>query len=76
MVEPIICSADGLSSDAVEQFYQDREGDLWVATSKGIDRFHETTVITFPTREGLTTEEAESVLATRDGTVLIGNAKR
>src|SRR5208282_196118 len=27
-------SADGLSSDSVESFYQDREGNLWVATSR------------------------------------------
>ncbi len=66
-------AADGLSSDAVEHFYQDREGDLWVATSKGIDRFHDAPVVTFSTREGLTTDEAEAVLGTRDGTVWIDN---
>ncbi|WP_161557193.1 hypothetical protein [Acidisarcina polymorpha] len=32
-------SSDGLSSDAVQHFYQDKEGDVWVVTSKGIDRF-------------------------------------
>jgi ligand-binding sensor domain-containing protein len=46
-------STDGLSSDAVEYFYQDREGDLWVATSKGIDRFHDAPVTTYSTREDL-----------------------
>jgi len=66
-------SADALSSDAVEHFYQDREGDLWVATSKGIDRFHDTPVTTFSTREGLTTDAAEAVLGAHDGTVWIGN---
>ena len=34
-------SADGLSSDSVQGLYEDREGDLWVATSRGIDRFHD-----------------------------------
>ena len=66
-------SADGLSSDTIERFYQDREGNLWVATSKGIDQFHDTPVTSFSTREGLTTDEATSVLGTRDGTVWIGN---
>lgn len=65
--------ADGLSSDAVEHFYQDREGDLWVATSKGIDRFHDTPVTTFSAREGLTTDSVEAVLGARDGTVWLGN---
>jgi signal transduction histidine kinase/ligand-binding sensor domain-containing protein len=68
-------SADGLSSDSVQGLYEDREGDLWVATSRGIDRFHETSVISFSIREGLTAEDADSVLAARDGTVFIGNTQ-
>ena len=68
-------SADGLSSNSVQGMYEDREGDLWVATSRGIDRFHETSVISFSIREGLTAEDADSVLATRDGTIFIGNTK-
>ncbi len=68
-------SADGLSSDSVQGFYEDREGNVWVATSRGIDRFHETRVVSFSIREGLTSEDADSVLAARDGTVWIGNLK-
>jgi signal transduction histidine kinase/ligand-binding sensor domain-containing protein len=67
--------AEGLSSDAVQGFYEDREGDLWVATSRGIDRFHDTKVISFSIREGLTAEDVDSVLAARDGTVWIGNTQ-
>jgi signal transduction histidine kinase/ligand-binding sensor domain-containing protein len=66
-------SADGLSSDAVQGFYEDREGDLWVATSRGIDRFHDTRVVSYSIREGLTSEDVDSVLASRDGAVWIGN---
>jgi signal transduction histidine kinase/ligand-binding sensor domain-containing protein len=66
-------SADGLSSDSVNNFYEDREGNLWVATSKGIDSFHDFRVASFSTREGLTADQVNSVLATRDGTVWIGN---
>jgi signal transduction histidine kinase/ligand-binding sensor domain-containing protein len=68
-------SADGLSSDSVQGFYEDREGDLWVATSRGIDRFHETSVVSFSIREGLAAEDVDSVLAARDGTVWIGNTQ-
>jgi signal transduction histidine kinase/streptogramin lyase len=62
-------SANGLSSDAVYQFYEDREGDLWVATSKGIDCFRDLRVASFSTLEGLSVDEVDSVLASRDGAV-------
>jgi signal transduction histidine kinase/ligand-binding sensor domain-containing protein len=65
-------SADGLSGDFVLGFYEDREGNLWVATSKGIDCFRDLPVVTFSTREGLTTPEVDSVLAAQDGTVWVG----
>jgi ligand-binding sensor domain-containing protein len=66
-------SSDGLSSDAVQYFYQDREGDVWVVTSKGIDCFRELRATTFSLREGLTADGVGSVLATQDGEVWIGN---
>ena len=66
---------DGLSSDSVNSFYQDREGDLWITTSRGIDRFHDTRVASFSIREGLTAESVGSVLAARDGTVWIGTVR-
>jgi signal transduction histidine kinase/ligand-binding sensor domain-containing protein len=65
-------STDGLSSDWVLRFYEDREGNLWVATSKGIDCFRDLRVVTFSTHEGLTTPEVDSVLAAQDGTVWVG----
>jgi len=65
--------ADGLSSDSIQSFYEDREGNVWVATSRGIDRFHDTPVISFSIREGLTSEDADAVFAAHDGTVWIGN---
>jgi signal transduction histidine kinase/ligand-binding sensor domain-containing protein len=65
-------SADGLSSDSVIRFYQDREGNLWVATAHGLDMFRDLRVATFSAREGLGTLEVDSVLASRDGTVWIG----
>jgi signal transduction histidine kinase/ligand-binding sensor domain-containing protein len=68
-------SADGLSSDVVNGFYEDREGDLWVVTTKGIDRFHDVPVAIFSRREGLTAESAQSVLAASDGTVWIANVE-
>jgi signal transduction histidine kinase/ligand-binding sensor domain-containing protein len=66
-------SADGLSSDAVYNFFEDREGDLWTITSEGIDRFREFPIATFSLREGLTAAKAGSVVAARDGSIWIGN---
>ena len=40
-------TADGLSGDAVEQFYEDHEGDLWVLTDGGVDMFRDTPVVSY-----------------------------
>ncbi|MGA8440061.1 MAG: two-component regulator propeller domain-containing protein [Candidatus Sulfotelmatobacter sp.] len=66
-------SGDGLSSDSVQSFFQDREGNLWVVTSAGIDRFHNLPVVSFSIRQGLTAEDVGSVLSAHDGTLWIGN---
>jgi streptogramin lyase len=68
-------SADGLSSDDIYSFYEGREGNLWVATSRGLDNFRDTRVVSFSTREGLSADEVNSVLATRDGSVWIGSSE-
>jgi signal transduction histidine kinase/ligand-binding sensor domain-containing protein len=67
-------AADGLSSDCVYWFYEDREGTVWVTTSEGLDRFRDVAVVTYSKREGLTVDEVDGVLATRDGRVWIGSS--
>jgi len=66
-------SADGLSSDSVVGFYEDSEGNIWIATTEGIDCFRNVRVTTFSTRQGLSANLVDSVLAARDGTIWIGN---
>ncbi|MEI9978614.1 MAG: two-component regulator propeller domain-containing protein [Edaphobacter sp.] len=66
-------SADGLSGDSVTSLYQDKEGDLWVATTGGVDFFRDTPVVNFSMHEGLSADAARSVLASSDGAVWIGN---
>jgi signal transduction histidine kinase len=66
-------SSDGLSGDAVSGLFQDREGNIWIVTSRGIDDFHDIRVASFSTRQGLSADQVNSVLASRDGTVWIGN---
>jgi ligand-binding sensor domain-containing protein len=65
--------ANGLSSDSVNGFYEDREGNLWVATSKGIDIFRDLRVVSFSSSEGLSADVVNSVLGSRDGAIWIGN---
>jgi signal transduction histidine kinase/ligand-binding sensor domain-containing protein len=64
---------DGLAGDSVNAIYQDREGNLWVATHGGVDFFRDTPVVTFSMREGLSADAAGSVQASRDGVVWVGN---
>src|SRR5271166_635344 len=65
---------DGLSSDTVLDFVEDREGIVWAVTSNGIDSFRDPSVTTFSAREGLRTDAAAGVLASRDGTIWVANA--
>src|ERR1700747_2073213 len=58
---------------ALSQFYQDREGNIWVATSQGIDCFRDIPVVSFSMEEGLSGDNVASVLVAHDGTLWVGN---
>ena len=66
--------SDGLSSDFIEGFFEDREGDIWAATLDGLDRFRELAVPSISVNEGLSNATVKSVLAARDGSVWLGTA--
>jgi PAS domain S-box-containing protein len=68
----VFSKSDGLSGDVILSLFEDREGNIWVATTGGIDRFGELSVTTYSTKQGLSSDAAQSVLATRDGSVWIG----
>src|SRR5262249_8271873 len=55
----------------VETIFEDREGNIWVATSGGLDRFREFAVPTFTVNQGLSNAVVYSVLDVMDGSVLI-----
>ena len=67
--------ADGLSGDLIEFLFEDREGDVWIATDGGLDRFRDYAVPTFSVKQGLSDAAATSVLASRDGSVWLGTPK-
>jgi len=66
-------SLDGLSSDAINKIFEDREGNIWVATQEGVDRFRDVKVATFSAHEGLSADLVNAVVASRDGSVWISN---
>jgi signal transduction histidine kinase/ligand-binding sensor domain-containing protein len=67
-------STDGLSGDFVDEFYEDREGNIWASTSKGLDKFSDLQVVTYSASDGIGAEEIHSVISARDGTLWIGEA--
>jgi signal transduction histidine kinase/ligand-binding sensor domain-containing protein len=58
--------ADGLSGDHVKRLFEDREGNIWVATLEGMDRFHALPATTYSRPQGVIGRMG-SVLADRDG---------
>ena len=64
--------ANGLSGDLVTRLFEDREGNIWVVTKNGIDRFRDLAVRTISTNQGLPSVPPWSVLAARDGSVWVG----
>ncbi len=63
---------NGLSGDAILSLFEDREGNIWVATADGLDRFRDSAVPTISTRQGLSNATVLSVLAARDGNIWLG----
>jgi signal transduction histidine kinase/ligand-binding sensor domain-containing protein len=62
-----IGAADGLSDDKVSDLFEDREGNIWVVSPEGIDRFHRVSVVSFSSRQGFRGIGGSAVLASRDG---------
>ena len=52
--------------------FEDREGNIWVATVDGLDRFRDFAVPTITVRQGLSSALVESILAATDGSIWIG----
>ena len=49
----VFARSDGLSSELVASLFEDREGNIWVATVDGLDRFRELAVPTLSVKQGL-----------------------
>ena len=67
----LFTKADGLSGDVVLSVFEDREGNVWVATTGGLDRFRELPVATISVKQGLSSDATQSVLAATDGSIWV-----
>src|SRR5271165_3328738 len=63
--------SDGLSGDIICSLFEDREGNIWVSTSGGLDRFRELPVTTVSVKQGLSSDRTTSVLAATDGSIWV-----
>jgi signal transduction histidine kinase/ligand-binding sensor domain-containing protein len=63
--------ADGLSGNIACSLFEDREGNIWFGSDKGVDRFRKLPVTSLSKAQGLPHEATRSVLATRDGSVWV-----
>ena len=65
--------ADGLSGNIIQTLFEDREGNVWVVTLDGLDRFRNFSVPTLSIDQGLSGSEVWSVLAARDGSLWLAD---
>jgi ligand-binding sensor domain-containing protein/uncharacterized membrane protein YphA (DoxX/SURF4 family) len=65
--------ANGLSSDLILGLYEDREGNIWIGTRGGVDRFSEYKIGRLSTPDGLPADNVVSV-QTRGGQLCAGIA--
>jgi PAS domain S-box-containing protein len=61
--------ADGLSGNIACSLFEDREGNIWFASERGLDRFRKLPVVTYSESQGLSSDTTKSVLASADGSV-------
>jgi signal transduction histidine kinase/ligand-binding sensor domain-containing protein len=65
-------AAQGLSGDQVSSIYEDREGNLWITTDRGVDLFRDVPIVSYTSTEGLTGNATGGVIVLNDGSVLMG----
>jgi ligand-binding sensor domain-containing protein len=64
--------AEGLSDGSVTALFEDREGNIWVATDDGLDRFRDFAVPTISIQQGLSSRGISSIVIARDGSLWVG----
>ena len=70
----VFAPGDGLSGGSITSLFEDREGNVWVATVDGLDRFREFAVTNISVPQGLSSRGVSSVMVARDGSVWLGTS--
>jgi signal transduction histidine kinase/ligand-binding sensor domain-containing protein len=65
-------AAQGLTGDEVHSIYEDKEGNVWVTTDRGVDLFRDIPIVSFSSTEGLSGSDLRSVIARNDNTLWVG----
>jgi signal transduction histidine kinase/ligand-binding sensor domain-containing protein len=65
-------AAEGLTGNEVHSIYEDKEGNLWVTTDKGVDLFRDTPIVSYSSTEGLSGSEIDAVLARSNKSLWLG----
>jgi ligand-binding sensor domain-containing protein len=60
----VFARSNGLSDDFILSLFEDREGNIWVATTQGLDRFRDPAVPTISVEQGLSSAVVGSLLTT------------
>ena len=67
----VFAKSDGLSGDTICSLFEDREGDVWVASTEGLDRFRDLPVTTISVKQRLFSNDTNSVVAATDGSIWV-----
>jgi signal transduction histidine kinase/ligand-binding sensor domain-containing protein len=62
----------GLTGNEVHSIYEDREGNVWVTTDRGVDLFRDVAIVSFSTTEGLSGSDFRGVIARNDHSIWAG----
>lgn len=68
----LIDSNEGLSNNYVNSLIEDREGNFWIATNNGLNKFSGDRFVCYTTNEGLTNNNILSVYISPDNKIWIG----
>jgi len=68
----VFAQSDGLTGDDAQTLFEDREGNVWVITLNGLNRFRDFAVATISIEQGLSNANVWSVLSATDGSVWLG----
>lgn len=66
--------ADGILPSLINSIIKDREGAIWLATSRGLYRARKRLMTAFSTESGLANHEVYPLMQSRDGDVWVGTA--